>query len=52
MMHMGSVQEEIKIRHLVGHDEKHKDSRQHERHEKTEQCAARQFMRRFTRDGV
>ena len=52
VMHMRSVQEEIKIRQLIGHDEKHKDPRQQERHEKTEQGASRQFMRRLARDGM
>ena len=52
MVHMSSVQEEIKVRHLIGHDEKYKYARQHERDEKTEQRASRKFVRRLTRDGM
>jgi hypothetical protein len=52
MMHMSSVQEEIKIRQFIGHDEKHEDARDHKRDEKTEQGASRQFMRRLARDGM
>ena len=52
MMHMRSVQEEIKIRQLIGHDEKHEDARDHKRDEKTEQGASRQLMRGLARDGM
>jgi hypothetical protein len=49
---MRSVQEEIKIRQFIGHDEKHEDARNHKRDEKTEQGASRQLMRGLARDGM
>ena len=52
MVHMGSVQEKIKVRHLIGHDEKHADARDDEGDEKPEQSAPRQLVGRLTRDGM
>ena len=49
VMHMGAVQEKIKIRQGIRHDEKDADAREQEGDEKAEQGSARQPVRRFAR---
>ena len=47
---MGAVQEKIKIRHGIRHDEKDADAREQEGDEKAEQGSARQPVRGLARD--
>jgi hypothetical protein len=42
MMNVRAVEEEIKVRHLLGHDEKHAHPRQDKRQNESEQRPARQ----------
>ena len=52
VVHMRPVEEEIKVRHQVRHDEEDADPRQHESHHKAEQRSTRQLVRCLTRDGM
>jgi hypothetical protein len=51
-MNVRAVEEEIKVRHLPGHDEKNANARQDKRQNETEQRPACQVMRCFPMHGM